>query len=200
MSNQTDKKLDKMLSFLKDFTAENGYSPSIREICSSLSIKSTATCQYHLKKLQERGDIALGGENKRRSITILSKRGVDSIYVPLIGTVTAGAPIFAYENLEDFYPLPPEFGDKDELFMLRVRGESMIEAGIYNGDKIIVRKTDTADNGDIVVALLGDNATVKRLLISDGKIVLHPENQTMEDIIPDDVKILGTAVGLVRKF
>ncbi len=200
MSIQTDKKLDRMLSFLKDFTAENGYSPSIREICASLSIKSTATCQYHLKKLQERGDISLGGENKRRSITVLSKRGTDSIYVPLIGTVTAGVPVFAYENLEDFYPLPPEFGDKDELFMLRVRGESMINAGIYNGDKIIVKKTDTADNGDIVVALIDDTATVKRFFNENGKIILHPENETMQDILPDEVQILGTAVGLVRKF
>ena len=195
-----DVKLEELFTYLKDFTAENGYSPSVREICSALKIKSTATCQYRLKKLESRGDIALGGDNKRRSISILSKRGADCVYVPLIGTVTAGVPIFAYENLEDFYPLPPEFGEQDDLFMLRVRGDSMIEAGIYNGDKIIVKKTDSAENGEIVVALIDESATVKRFFKKRDKIILHPENPTMQDIVLDDVRILGTAVGLVRKF
>lgn len=195
-----DSKLNNVLSFIKEFISENGYAPSVREICSALCIKSTATCQYYLKKLESRGDITLGGDNKRRSITVLTKRGADCTFVPLIGTVTAGTPIFAYENLEDFYPLPPEFGDKDELFMLRVRGDSMIEAGIYNGDKIIVKKTDYADNGDIVVALVDDSATVKRFYKEGNKIILHPENSAMQDIILDDALILGTVSGLVRKY
>ena len=195
-----DSKLDKLLQFLKDFIAENGYSPSIREICANLDIKSTATCQYHLKKLESRGDISLGGDNKRRSISVLSKRGADCIYAPLIGTVAAGTPIFAYENLEDFYPLPPEFGNKDELFLLRVRGDSMIDVGIYNGDKIIVKKTDTAENGEIIVALVDDSATVKRFFKKNGKIVLHPENSAMNDIVLDEAFILGKVTGLVRKY
>ena len=195
-----DVKLDELLTFLKDFIGENGYAPSIREICSSLKIKSTATCQYRLKKLEARGDIMLGGDNKRRTVSIVTRRGADCNYVPLIGTVAAGTPIFAYENLEDLYPLPPEFGNSDELFMLRVRGDSMVEAGIYNGDKIIVKKTDYAENGDIVVAYIDDSATVKRFFKRGNKIILHPENSAMQDIIVDNAQILGTVAGLVRKY
>ena len=118
----------------------------------------------------------------------------------MIGTVTAGTPVFAYENLEEYYPLPAEFGDKDSLFMLKVKGESMIDAGIFDGDKVIVEKTENAENGDIVVAYFDDSATVKRFFARNGKIILHPENKTMSDFVLDEVRRLGKVKGLVRKF
>lgn len=195
-------KMQGVLDFVENYVSDNGFPPSVREICAALGIKSTASCQYYLKKLEQRGDIKRGPENKKRSISISDHKKVDRfLSVPLIGTVTAGVPIFAYENLEGYYPLPTEFGNEDDdLFMLKVKGESMIDAGIYNGDKIIIQKTDHAENGDIVVAFFDDAATVKRFYKRKDKIVLHPENQTMTDIILDDVTILGRVKGLVRKF
>ena len=123
-----------------------------------------------------------------------------TISVPLIGTVTAGTPILAVENLEGYYPLPYDYKSDNDLFMLKVRGESMINAGILDGDKIIVKKQETAENGDIVVALFEDEATVKRFFKRDGKLIFHPENDTMSDIIVNEANILGVVVGLIRKF
>ena len=120
--------------------------------------------------------------------------------VPLIGTVTAGTPILAVENFEDYYPLPLEFKSEAKTFMLKVKGDSMINAGIFDGDKIVVKHQETADNGDIVVALIDDSATVKRFYKRDNKIILHPENDNLKDIVLDDVQILGVVVGLTRKF
>lgn len=192
-----EEKLNQVHRFVKNYQAENGYPPSVREICSALSIKSTATAHYYLDKLKERG-ILTKNANKNRAISVCDTP--EFVSVPLIGTVTAGTPILAVENLEGYFPLPPELASADESFMLRVKGDSMIEAGIYDGDKIICKKTSYADNGDIVVALVDDSATVKRFFKRNGKIILHPENETLSDIVLDYAEILGKVTGLVRKF
>ncbi|MBR1677586.1 MAG: transcriptional repressor LexA [Clostridia bacterium] len=195
-----EEKLNDMIVFIEQYTDNFGYPPSVREMCEKLSIKSTATCQYYLNKLVDRGIITKSQSNAKRSISLIKSKKTNYISVPVIGTVTAGTPIFAYENLEEYCPLPAEFGSDDDTFMLKVKGESMIEAGIYNGDKIIVKKQNTAQNGEIVVAYFDESATVKRFYKKDGKIILHPENRTMTDIVLDDVTILGTVKGLLRKF
>ena len=192
-----EDKLDKVHQYVKRYQAENGFPPSVREICAALDIKSTATCHYYLDKLKERG-ILTKNANKNRAISVCDT--VEYVSVPLIGTVTAGTPILAVENLEGYFPLPPEYARDDECFMLRVQGDSMIEAGIYHGDKIICKKTSYAENGDIVVALIDDSATVKRFFKRSGKFILHPENSNLTDIVLNSVEILGKVTGLVRKF
>ena len=192
-----EEKLKQVHQFIKRYQAENGFPPSVREICSALSIKSTATAHYYLDKLKERG-ILTKNANKNRAISVCDS--VEYVSVPVIGTVTAGTPILAVENLDGYFPLPPDFVKNDECFMLRVKGDSMIEAGIFDGDKIICQKTPYADNGDIVVALIEDSATVKRFYKRNGKFILHPENPTLSDIVLNEVEILGKVTGLVRKF
>lgn len=191
---------DKLLSvaeYVRKYQCENGYPPSVREICRALGIKSTATAHYYLNKLEERGIITRNA-NKNRAISLTDTP--EFVSVPLVGTVTAGEPILAVENLEGYYPLPPEFVGGGTCFLLQVKGESMIEAGILNGDKIICEKTDSADNGDIVVALVDDSATVKRFFRRDGKIILHPENPTMTDIVVDSASVIAKVKGLLRKY
>ena len=172
----------------------------MRDICRELGIKSTATAYSYLNRLNDMG-LLNKAENKKRAVTLKSG---DTVKVPLIGTVTAGQPIFAVENFDGYYTLPSaEFGG-DDLYMLRVQGDSMIEAGIFDGDKIVVRKQESADNGDIVVAMFDDGidegATVKRYFRRDGKIILHPENSTMTDFVLDKVTILGKVIGLLRSM
>ncbi len=196
MSKQTRVKMRAVLNYINEYNAENGYAPSIREICSQLQIKSTASVYMYLQKLKEEGYLSRT-PNRNRA---LSFKKSSSVNIPLIGTVTAGQPIFAYENYEDFYSVPAGSFPGTDLFMLKVQGTSMIDAGILDGDKIVVRKQDTAENGDIVVALIDDSATVKRFYKKDDHFVLHPENETMEDIIVDNVAILGKVVGLIRSF
>ena len=196
--SKIDEKLNKLYEYLNEYHSLNGYPPTVREICNALQIKSTATAQYYIEKLNDRGLIKKDGD-KKRTLTINGK-GIKSFEVPLIGTVTAGTPILAVENFEDYYPLPIDFKSDVPTFMLTVKGDSMINAGIYNGDKIIVKKQETANNGEIVVALIDDSATVKRFYKEKGKIILHPENDTMSDIIVEDAVILGVVVGLTRKF
>lgn len=183
-----------VLNYINEYNAEYGYAPSIREICSKLEIKSTASAYMYLQKLKDEGYLNRT-PNRNRA---LSFKKSTSVNIPLIGTVTAGQPIFAYENYEDFYSFPAGSFSGSDLFMLRVQGTSMIDAGILDGDKIVVRKQETAENGDIVVALVDDSATVKRFFKKDDHFVLHPENETMSDIIVDDVAILGKVVGLIR--
>ncbi len=194
MSRQTKVKMRAVLNYINEYNAEYGYAPSIREICSKLEIKSTASAYMYLQKLKDEGYLNRT-PNRNRA---LSFKKSTSVNIPLIGTVTAGQPIFAYENYEDFYSFPAGSFSGSDLFMLRVQGTSMIDAGILDGDKIIVRKQETAENGDIVVALVDDSATVKRFFKKDDHFVLHPENETMSDIIVDDVAILGKVVGLIR--
>ena len=194
----SEEKLIKIMDYIRKFSEENGYTPSVREIGKECEIKSTATVYSYLQKLQERGYLNKAS-NKKRSVTLAKSSGVN---IPLIGTVTAGQPIFAYENYEDYYTFPAGEFKGEELFMLRVQGTSMIDAGIMNGDKIIVRRQETAENGEIVVALVEDSATVKRFFRRDGQIILHPENEALSDMVFEDgqVGILGKVVGLMRNY
>ncbi len=186
---------EEIFDFMQKFIAENGYSPTVREICEACDVKSTATAFTYMNSLVERGLINKAG-NRNRAVSL--KQGV--INVPLIGTVATGQPIFATENYDGVYSIPSNFFTGEDLFMLNVHGDSMINIGMYEGDKIIVRKQESADNGDIVVALVDDSATVKRFFKRNGKIILHPENDDMEDFIFDDVRILGKVVGLMRNI
>lgn len=191
-------KLERVYRFVEHYIAENGFPPSVREICEQIGIKSTATAYSYLNRLKDMGRIDKT-DSKKRALSLTDKTALKRI--PLVGTVTAGTPILAVENLEGYYPLLPDFpGSDEDYFMLRVFGDSMIEAGIYDGDKIIVKCQNTADNGEIVVALIEDSATVKRFFKRENKIILHPENSALSDIILNDVVILGIVEGLIRKF
>lgn len=197
--SKIDEKLNSVLKYISKYQKENDYPPSVREICAELEIKSTATAQYYLNKLIERGDLNKQSD-KKRSISVNRENEMVAHAVPLVGTVTAGIPILAVENLEGYYPVPEEFTNPEDLFMLRVKGNSMLNAGILDGDKIIVRKQETASNGEIVVAYFDDSATVKRFFVRNGKYILHPENEEFSDIVLDEVQILGKVTGLIRKF
>lgn len=185
-----------VLAYIEKCMMENGYAPSVREVCDGCGIPSTATGFSIMNELAEKGLIkkCKVGQNIRRSVSI----NLNAVKVPLIGIVAAGEPIFAQENYEDYYSVPSNLFGTENLFMLNVQGDSMKKIGIYNGDKVIVRKQDTADDGEIVVALVEDSATVKRFYKRDGKFILHPENDDMQDFVFDDVSILGKVVGLIR--
>ncbi len=186
---------EEVFTFIQKYITENGFAPSVREVCKECNIKSTATAFTIMNNLRDKGLINKAG-NKRRAVSLKS----NSVTVPLIGTVAAGEPIFASENYEDFFSIPGNFFSGEDLFMLNVHGSSMINIGMFDGDKIVVRKQDSADNGDIVVALVDDSATVKRFFRRNNKVVLHPENDEMEDFIFDEVTILGKVVGLMRNI
>lgn len=195
------KKLEKnqeVYQYINSFISENGYAPTVREICRACDIRSTATAFNIMNELSEQGLITKSkvGENKRRAISINQQ----SVKVPLIGTVAAGEPIFAQENYEDFFSIPSNLFKGEDLFMLTVKGDSMKKIGMFSGDKIIVKKQSVAENGEIVVALVDDSATVKRFYRRDGKFILHPENDDMDDFVFDEVNILGKVIGLVRNI
>lgn len=192
------EKIQLIYNFTKDYIEKNGFPPSIREICDKCKIKSTATAFSYIEKLKNQGLIEKS-PSKNRAIT-LSSNNKSVTNVPLIGEITAGMPIFAVENLEGYCPLPPDFEANSDCFALRVKGESMINAGILDKDIIIVEKCNYAINGDIVVALIEDTATVKRFFRQNNKIILHPENDLMHDLIYKEVTILGKVKGLIRKF
>ncbi len=193
-----EEKLTKVMDYIRKFSEENGYTPSVREICQQCGIKSPATVHSYIAKLQDRGFLSKT-DNKKRSVSIGRS---SSVTIPLIGTVTAGQPIFAYENYEDYYTFPAGEFKGEELFMLRVCGTSMIDAGILDGDKIIVRRQQTANDGEIIVALAEDSATVKRIFFRDGKVILHPENEALSDMVfePGEISVLGKVVGLMRNY
>lgn len=188
---------EKVYHFIMDFINENGYAPTVRDICKGCDIKSTATPYQIMNRLVERGLLKKTG-NKNRAVSLANQGPTSS--VPLVGTVAAGQPILAEENYEEYFSIPSNFFAGDNLFMLNVKGSSMIKIGMLDGDKVVVRKQETANNGDIVVALVDDSATVKRFFKKNGKIILHPENDDMEDFIFDDVQILGKVVGLMRNI
>ena len=194
----SQEKLIMVMDYIRKFSEENGYTPSVREIGKECGIKSTATVYSYLQKLQDKGYLNKA-TNKKRSVTLAKSSGVN---IPLIGTVTAGQPIFAYENYEDYYTFPAGEFRGEDLFMLRVQGTSMIDAGIMNGDKIVVRRQNTAENGEIIVALVEDSATVKRFYRRDGQIILHPENEALADMVYEngEVSVLGKVVGLIRNY
>lgn len=197
MINHSEK-MQEVYAFIKDYNNDYGYPPSVRDICAQCHVKSTATVYEYINKLTEQG-LLNKSPLKKRAVVLANKTAFKE--VPILGKVTAGVPITAIENLEGYFPLPPDFSHKaDEMFMLRVSGDSMIEAGIYDRDVIIVEKRSTAINGDIIVGMVDGEATVKRFYRRDGKIILHPENPTMEDFVFDNVDVLGKVVGLYRKF
>ena len=194
-------KQQQILSYLKSEVQKKGYPPSVREICQAVGLKSTSTVHAHLSRLEKKGYIRRN-PTKPRAIEILDQTDKkDVVEVPIVGTITAGTPILAVQNIEDTFPLPVNFLNYDtDVFMLRVKGESMIEAGIFDRDLILVRQQSSADNGDIVVALLEDSATVKTYYKEKDYIRLQPENATMSPIITKDVKVLGKVIGLFRKY
>jgi len=213
MVNKLNEKQQKILDFVNKQIEEKGYPPSVREICKAVGFKSTSTVHGYLKKLEENGVIkkdpakpralkVIGGKSKR------DVSGVDGLYssrelvdVPIIGKVTAGQPVLAVENIEDTFPLPVDYVHNSKAFMLRVKGDSMIEAGILDNDLVLVKQQSTAHNGDIVVALLEDEATVKTFYREKDYIRLQPENQYMEPIIvKDNMSILGKVTGVFRKL
>ena len=196
-------KQQEILDYIKQEILERGYPPAVREICSAVHLKSTSTVHSHLESLEKNGYIRRD-PSKPRAIEIvddefnLSRREI--INVPLLGQVAAGEPIFAEQNIEGYFPLLSEDMPSGEAFMLKVRGESMINIGIYDGDQIIVQKQNTASNGDLVVALVEDSATVKTFYKENGHYRLQPENDSMDPIIVDQVDILGKVTGLFRRY
>lgn len=191
-----------ILEFIRKEVATKGYPPSVREVGQAVGLSSSSTVHGHLNKLEERGYIRRD-PTKPRAIELLDKAmpiRKDVAYAPVVGKVTAGAPILAVENIEDFFPIPSDLANYEEVFMLKVRGESMILAGILDGDYVVVRSQSHANSGDIVVALIEDEATVKRFFHEGDKIRLQPENDTMEPIVVRDCTILGKVVGVFRKM
>ncbi len=192
-----------ILDFIQKSITERGYPPSVREIGQAVGLSSSSTVHAHLTALEKKG-LLRRDPTKPRAIEVLDDeawmRRERLVPVPVLGQVTAGKPILAVENVEDTYPLPFDLVRDEDVFMLRVRGDSMIEAGILEGDLVLVRQQNHADDGDIVVALLGDEATVKRFFREKDYIRLQPENPYMEPIIVKDVRILGKVVGLYRRI
>lgn len=191
----------RVFDYLKEQIREKGYPPSIREICAALNFKSTSSVHQYIARLAEKGYIDKG-DLKTRAIKIVGDE--PTISIPIVGKVAAGEPILAQENIEDYFSIGESFFSqsdlKNETFVLKVQGESMINAGINNGDYIIVSKENTARNGQIVVAMIDGNVTVKTFYKEKDHVRLQPENDTMEPIIVKDVQIVGKVVGLFRKI
>ncbi|MCI6499641.1 transcriptional repressor LexA [Lachnospiraceae bacterium HCP1S3_C3] len=200
-SGELTAKQEEILNFMKSEILNKGYPPSVREICAAVNLKSTSSVHSHLSSLEEKGYIHRD-PTKPRAIEIvddtfnLTRREMAN--VPIIGTVAAGQPLLATENIEGYFPIPTEYLSNKSVFMLKVKGNSMINAGIFDGDTIIVEQQSTAGDGDIVVALIEDSATVKTFYKEKGHIRLQPENDSMEPIIVDDCQILGKVMGLLR--
>jgi repressor LexA len=196
------KRQDQIFTFIKQTVREKGYPPSVREIGAAVGLNSSATVHSHLASLESKGMIRRD-PTKPRAIEILDQEfqaESDAVPVPVLGRVTAGVPILAVENIEEYFPLPRQMIRDQEVFMLHVRGESMIEAGILDGDYVIVRKQSSAENGDIVVAMIGDEATVKTFYREKDHIRLQPENHTLSPILSREVVVLGKVIGLYRLF
>lgn len=198
----TDKQ-QQILEFIKHRILEKGYPPAVREIYQAVHLRSTSSVHSHLETLERKGYIRRD-PTKPRAIEIidddfnLARREI--VHIPIVGTITAGEPILAVENIEDYFPMQPDFISSRDTFMLHVRGESMINAGIMDGDLVIVQQQPTADNGDIVVAMIDDSATVKRFYKEDGHYRLQPENDAMDPIIVPEVSVIGKVIGLYRSM
>lgn len=211
--NELNKREKDILKFIEKQMEKVGYAPSVREIGKAVGLRSTATVHGYLAKLEQKGYIKKE-EQKGRTLRLLKGGALESkvepkkdfytskelVEVPVIGKITAGAPILAVENVTDTFPIPIDFVGNSESFMLTVRGESMIEAGILDGDYILVKKQNTANNGEIVVALIEDEATVKTFYKEKDHIRLQPENSSMDPIIVPDCRILGKVAGVFRKM
>ncbi|MEG0306577.1 MAG: transcriptional repressor LexA [Clostridium sp.] len=195
-------KQSEIYEFIKNQVNAKGYPPSVREICEAVNLSSTSTVHGHLTRLEKKGLIRRD-PTKPRAIELLQEphKRKEMIDIPIVGKVTAGIPILAEESIEDYLTIPLDFiKSTNELFILKVQGDSMIEAGIHDKDLAIIEKTSVAINGDIIVALIGNEATIKRFFKEDGYIRLQPENSTMEPIIVDDCKVLGKLSGIYRKY
>lgn len=206
-STQATDKQQKVLDYVKEQIKREGYAPSVREICKALDLKSTSTVHGYLSRLEKKGLIQKAAL-KPRTLRIVDEEddekpfytSKEMVDVPIVGKVTAGLPILAVENIEDIFPLPIDFVGNSETFMLRVRGDSMIDAGILDGDLVLVKKQNNAENGDIVVALIEDEATVKKFYKEKNYIRLQPQNQFMQPIIVPTCTILGKVAGVFRKI
>lgn len=194
------KKEKEVYEFIKKQIELEGYPPSVREICTAVGLSSPSTVQRYINSLEEKGYIVKGGSKKRAITLPKQENAVEVMNVPIVGTVAAGQPILAEENIEEYFPLPINYVGKSDMFMLKVKGESMINAGILDGDYVIVESTKIARNGEIVVALLDDSATVKTYYREKDYVRLQPENDLLEPIISRDVKILGKVSGVFRKY
>ncbi len=202
-SGRITPKQQEILDFLKKEILMKGYPPAVREICEAVHLKSTSSVHSHLETLEKNGYIRRD-PTKPRAIEIMDdsfnylRTETEIASIPIIGTVAAGQPLLAVENITDYFPFPANLLPNEETFILKVKGESMINMGIYDGDYLIVEQTNTANNGDVVVALVDDSATVKRFYAEDGHFRLQPENDFMDPIIVDHVEILGKAIRLIR--
>ena len=197
------KKQEEILNYIKDEILERGFPPAVREICQAVGLKSTSSVHSHLESLEKNGYIRRD-PTKPRAIEILDESfnmlRREMVNVPVVGTVAAGQPILAEQNIDSYFPIPSEYMPNEQSFILKVKGESMINAGILDGDSVLVMQQTTARNGDIVVALIEDSATVKTYYKENGHYRLQPENDTMDPIIVDDCKILGKVFGVFRFF
>ena len=197
------KKQLEILEYIKSQILERGFPPAVREICEAVDLKSTSSVHSHLETLEKNGYIRRD-PTKPRAIEILddsfnlTRR--EMVNVPIVGQVAAGEPILAQENIENYFPIPTEFMPNSQTFLLKVKGESMINAGILDGDMVLVEQTSTASNGDMVVALIDDGATVKTFYKEEGIFRLQPENDSMDPIIVKEVSILGKVIGVFRFF
>lgn len=197
------EKQSQILEYIKSEIINKGYPPSVRDICQAVNLKSTSSVHSHLETLEKNGYIRRD-PTKPRTIEILDDNfnlvRREMVNVPIVGTVAAGQPILAVENIDNYFPIPSEYMPNEETFMLKVKGESMINAGILDGDHILVLRQNHAKNGDMVVALVEDSATVKTFYKEDGHIRLQPENDYMDPIILPDVEIIGKVFGVFRFF
>ncbi len=198
MRDASEKKMQ-ILDFIRREIDDKGYPPSVREICLAVGLKSTSTVHAHLNRLEEEGYIRRDA-TKPRALELTDTSTVRGRSVPLLGRVTAGVPILAQQNIEEYYMLPQNLVGGDEVFILSVQGESMIEAGILDGDFVIVRRQSHAENGDIVVAMIDDEATVKRIFYEKARVRLQPENSAMRPIYAREVAVLGRVIALFRQM
>jgi repressor LexA len=195
------KRQREIFDFIGRYLKQHGYPPTVREIGKAVGLHSSSTVHAHLAKLESRG-LLKRDPTKPRAIELLverAKRAVRPAGMPLVGTVAAGAPVLAEENIEDYLQVPAVIGGETGDFVLRIKGDSMVDAGILESDYVVVRPTETAEDGEIVVALLGDEATVKRFYRERDHVRLQPENATMEPIRSDEVSIVGKVVGVFRR-
>ena len=196
---RTSEKQTAILEFIRSELEHKGYPPSVREICNAVGLRSTSSVHAHLTALEKKGLIRRDS-TKPRALELLDSPLTRGKSIPLVGKVTAGLPILATENIEDYLVMPQYLLGQSDMFALRVQGQSMIEAGIFNGDIIIVREQNYAENGDIVVAMIDDEATVKRIFFEEDRVRLQPENSAMEPIYAENVQVLGHIVALFRQF
>lgn len=203
MGRGLTRRQKEILIFVQRYADAHGYPPSVREIGQALGLTSSSTVHSHLSALEKKGYLRRDPSKPRALEVLRDEHEIPAkkvVPIPIVGRVTAGQPILAQQNIEDYFPLPAEFVRSDEAFILYVRGDSMIDAGIYDGDMLVVRRQPTAKDRDIVVARIEDEATVKRFFREDGRIRLQPENPRMDPIYVRDVAIEGVAVAVIRRL